>query len=277
MRTVFDEPDEKVRLGSISCEPPKGITKEKARTRLEELGQELFALQDEMWGSKVNAVMVVLQGRDTAGKDGAIKNVAGCLNPRGVNVVSFGVPTLEERQHDFLWRVHRHAPRLGEFAIFNRSHYEDVLVARVHRLVPKKLWRERYGHIADFEELLAEHGTIVLKYFLHISRKEQKKRLLERERSPETAWKLNAGDWEERDYWDEYTEAYEDAISKTAAPHAPWIVVPANAKWYRDLVVAESIVEQLRERRKGWEKTLKDMARERRAALAAWRAERGKR
>jgi PPK2 family polyphosphate:nucleotide phosphotransferase len=230
-----------------------------------------------MWGSKVSAVMVVLQGRDSAGKDGAIKNVVGFLNPRGVHVASFGVPTLEERQHDFLWRVHKHAPRLGEFAIFNRSHYEDVLVARVHRLAPKKLWRERYGHIADFEELLAEHGTIVLKYFLHISRKEQKERLLERERQPETAWKLNAGDWEERDYWDEYTEAYEDAISKTAAPHAPWIVVPANAKWYRDLVVAESVVEALRQHRKGWEKALKDMARERRAALAAWRLQREKR
>jgi PPK2 family polyphosphate:nucleotide phosphotransferase len=277
MQTVFDAPGEKVRLDAVSCEPPKSLTKEKARARLAELGEELFALQDEMWGSKVSAVMVVLQGRDGAGKDGAIKNVAGCLNPRGVNVVSFGVPTLEERQHDFLWRVHRHAPRLGEFAIFNRSHYEDVLVARVHRLVPKKLWRERYGHIADFEELLAEHGTIVLKYFLHISRKEQKERLLERERRPETAWKLSAGDWEERDYWDEYTEAYEDAISKTAAPHAPWIVVPANAKWYRDLVVAESVVEALRRCRKGWEKTLKDLARERRAALAAWRLEREKR
>ncbi|HEY2337190.1 MAG TPA: PPK2 family polyphosphate kinase [Burkholderiales bacterium] len=277
MQTVFDAPGEKVRLDAVSCEPPKSLTKEKARARLAELGEELFALQDEMWGSKVSAVMVVLQGRDGAGKDGAIKNVAGCLNPRGVNVVSFGVPTLEERQHDFLWRVHKHAPRLGEFAIFNRSHYEDVLVARVHRLVPKKLWRERYGHIADFEELLAEHGTIVLKYFLHISRKEQKERLLERERRPETAWKLSAGDWEERDYWDEYTEAYEDAISKTAAPHAPWIVVPANAKWYRDLVVAESVVEALRRCRKGWEKTLKDLARERRAALAAWRLEREKR
>jgi PPK2 family polyphosphate:nucleotide phosphotransferase len=277
MKTAFDEADAKVRLDSISCEPPKGFTKEKARARLAELGEELFGLQDEMWGSKVSAVMVVLQGRDGAGKDGAIKNVAGCLNPRGVNVVSFGVPTLEERQHDFLWRVHKHAPRLGEFAIFNRSHYEDVLVARVHRLAPKKLWRERYGHIADFEELLAEHGTIVLKYFLHISRKEQKERLLERERQPETAWKLNAGDWEERDYWDEYTEAYEDAISKTAAPHAPWIVVPANAKWYRDLVVAESVVEALRQHRKGWEKALKDMARERRAALAAWRLQREKR
>ena len=197
-------------------------------------------------------VLVVLQGRDGAGKDGAIKHVVGSLNPRGVSVVSFGVPTAEEREHDFLWRVHRHAPRLGEFSIFNRSHYEDVLVVRVHDLAPKKLWKERFGHIADFEELLAEHGTIVLKYFLHITRDEQEQRLLEREEDSETAWKLNANDWKEREYWDDYTEAYEDAIARTSTPHAPWTVVPANAKWYRNLVIAESIAAALRERRKDW-------------------------
>src|SRR5262245_13934110 len=131
------------------------MTKEKARRRFVDLGAEMFELQDAMWGAKLNSVLVVLQGGDSAGKDGAIKHVAGCLTPRGVSVVSFGVPTAEEREHDFLWRVHRHAPRLGELAIFNRSHYEDVLVVRVHGLAPKKLWKEHYGHIADFEELLA--------------------------------------------------------------------------------------------------------------------------
>jgi PPK2 family polyphosphate:nucleotide phosphotransferase len=276
-RTVFSERGERVLLDSIPTGPPKGITKEKARQRFTALGAELFELQDAMFGAKVNSAMVVLQGRDSAGKDGTIKHVAGCLNPRGVNVVSFGVPTLEERQHDFLWRVHRHAPRLGEFSIFNRSHYEDVLVVRVHGLVPKKLWKERYDHIADFEELLAEHGTIVLKYFLHISRKEQEERLLERERTPQTAWKLNANDWKERDCWDEYTEAYEDAISKTAARHAPWTVVPADKKWYRNLVVAESIAEALRTHRTGWKSTLEEMGRKRRAELAAYRTERAAR
>jgi PPK2 family polyphosphate:nucleotide phosphotransferase len=272
VKTVFTERGAKVRLDAIACEPPRGITKEEAAERLAALGEELFDLQDAMWGAKVNGVLLVLQGRDSAGKDGAIKHVAGFLNPRGVNVVSFAAPTLEERQHDFLWRVHRHAPRLGEFAIFNRSHYEDVLVARVRGLAPKKLWRERYGHIADFEELLAEHGTIVLKYFLHISGKEQKERLLEREKSSETAWKLNPNDWVEREYWDDYTEAYEDAISKTSAPHAPWIVVPANAKWYRNLVVAQSVVDALRRFSKDWRKALDKMGRERRAELAAYRA-----
>jgi PPK2 family polyphosphate:nucleotide phosphotransferase len=269
--TVFDRPGGKVALDDLSAEPPKGMTREKAEPRLAELGDELGELQDQMFGSKANSVLVVLQGRDTAGKDGSIKHVAGYLNPRGVNVVSFGVPTAEEREHDFLWRVHRHTPRLGEFSIFNRSHYEDVLVVRVHNLVPKPLWKERYGHIADFEELLAEHGTIVLKYFLHITKAEQKQRLLEREEDPAKAWKLNANDWKERDFWDAYTEAYEDAISKTAAKHAPWIVVPANAKWYRNLVIAESIVEALRAHRKGWRRKLQDMAAQAKAALAAYR------
>ena len=268
---VFTEHGAKVRLDRISADPPKGLSKAAARERFAKVGEELFDQQDEMWGGKVNSVLIVLQGRDSAGKDGAIKHVAGCLNPRGVSVHSFGVPTAEEREHDFLWRVHRHAPRLGEFAIFNRSHYEDVLVVRVRDLVPRKLWKERYGHIADFEELLAEHGTIVLKYFLHISRKEQKERLLERERDPRTAWKLNPNDWKEREYWDAYTEAYEDAISRTAAPHAPWIVVPANAKWYRNLVIAESIVAALREHRKAWSRKLDEMGRERRAELAEYR------
>src|SRR5687767_7132656 len=189
-RTVFDKLGKRVRLGDISAEPPKGMTRQKAEERFKELGKELFDLQDKLWGAKTRSVMVVLQGRDSAGKDGAIKHVVGFLNPRGVNVVSFGVPTDEEREHDFLWRVHRHAPRRGEFSIFNRSHYEDVLVVRVHDFAPKKLWKERYGHIADFEELLAEHGTIVLKFFLHISSKEQKKRLREREKAPSTASKL---------------------------------------------------------------------------------------
>ena len=260
-----------MKLDKISTEPPKGVTKENTQKRFAALGAELFELQDALWGSKVNSVLVVLQGRDSAGKDGTIKHVAGCLNPRGVHVVSFGVPTTEESQHDFLWRVHRHAPRLGEFAIFNRSHYEDVLVVRVHGLAPKKLWQARYGHIADFEELLAEHGTIVLKYFLHISKKEQKKRLLERERDPRSAWKLSANDWKEREHWDDYTEAYEDAISRTASRHAPWTVVPADAKWYRNLVVAESIVSALRECRKDWQRTLEETGRKARAELADYR------
>jgi PPK2 family polyphosphate:nucleotide phosphotransferase len=270
-RTVFEKKGRRVRLDEISSKPPKGLTRARAEERLAELGRELFDLQDRLWGAKTRSVLVVLQGRDSAGKDGAIKNVVGFLNPRGVNVVSYGVPTTEEREHDFLWRVHRHAPRLGEFAIFNRSHYEDVLVVRVHDLAPKSLWKERYGHIADFEELLREHGCIVLKFFLHISKKEQEERLLEREQKPETAWKLNPNDWRERDSWDEYTEAYEDAISKTASEHAPWIVVPADAKWYRNLVVAEAIVEALRPYKKEWKSKLDAMGAAGKAELERYR------
>jgi PPK2 family polyphosphate:nucleotide phosphotransferase len=271
---VHDEPGRKLRLDKMSADPPKGMTERKAAARLAELGRELFEHQEAMFGARRHSVLIVLQGRDGAGKDGVIKHVAGYLNPRGVTVVSFGVPTAEEREHDFLWRVHRHAPRLGEFAIFNRSHYEDVLVVRVHGLVPKRLWKQRYAHIADFEALLAEQGTIVLKYFLHITREEQKQRLLEREHSAQTAWKLNPGDWKERDRWDDYTEAYEEAISRTAARHAPWTVVPANAKWYRNLVIAESITAALRSYREEWERTLDAMAKAGRAELAAYRAQR---
>jgi PPK2 family polyphosphate:nucleotide phosphotransferase len=260
-----------IRLDRISADPPAGMTKDKASKRFAALGEELFALQDELFGAKLASVLVVLQGRDGAGKDGTIKHVVGCLNPRGVAVSSFGVPTDEERGHDFLWRVHRHAPRLGEFAIFNRSHYEDVLVVRVHELVPKTLWQERYGHIADFEELLAEHGTIILKFFLHITQDEQEKRLLEREEDPKAAWKLNPKDWQERSHWHAYTEAYEEAIARTHTGQAPWVVVPANKKWYRNLVVAESIVTALRPHRRAWAEKLDATGEAGRAALQAFR------
>ena len=260
-----------MKLDQLSADPPAGFTREQAAKRFDALGEELFELQDAMYGAKLTSVLVVLQGRDGAGKDGTIKHVVGCLNPRGVAVSSFGVPTEEEKSHDFLWRVHRHAPRLGEFAIFNRSHYEDVLVVRVHQLAPKKLWQARFAHIADFEQLLAEHGTIVLKYFLHITREEQEERLLEREKDPKAAWKLNPRDWEEREHWDEYTEAYEEAIAKTSAPHAPWTVVPANKKWYRNLVVAESIAAALRSRRKDWLAKLDELGKAGRARLETYR------
>jgi PPK2 family polyphosphate:nucleotide phosphotransferase len=271
---VFKKPGEKVNLGDIDESPPRGITREEAAKELSALGEELFGLQDLLWGARTHSVLVVLQGRDSAGKDGAIKHVVGFLNPRGVHVVSFGVPTDEEREHDFLWRVHRHAPRKGEFSIFNRSHYEDILVVRVHDLCPKELWGERFGHIRDFEELLVEHNTIVLKFFLHISKDEQKKRLLDREKDPRTAWKLNAGDWRDREKWREYTDAYEDAISKTSTKHAPWIVVPSDTKWYRNLCVARAIVEELRPYKKVWQDKLDEVGRKKKAELDAYRAAR---
>jgi len=272
---VFDKTGEKVNLGDIAEGPPRGLGREEAAKELEGLGAELFELQDLLWGARTHAVLVVLQGRDTAGKDGAIKHVVGLLNPRGVHVTSFGVPTEEEREHDFLWRVHRHAPRKGEFAIFNRSHYEDILVVRVHDLVPKEIWGERFGHIRDFEELLVEHNTIVLKFFLHVSKDEQKKRLLEREENPRTAWKLNAGDWREREKWSEYTDAYEDAISRTATKRAPWTIVPADAKWYRNLVIARAVADALRPYKKVWQEQLDEVGKKKKAELEAYRVEKG--
>jgi PPK2 family polyphosphate:nucleotide phosphotransferase len=269
--TIFDEPGRKVRLADISPDPPSKTSKEEANTRFEELNSELFELQELMWGARTHSVLVVLQGRDAAGKDGAIKNVVGALNPRGVLVTSFGVPTTEEREHDFIWRIHRHAPRAGEFAIFNRSHYEDVLVVRVHDLVPKSVWKHRFGHINDFEELLAEHGTIILKFFLHISKEEQEERLLEREKDPSTAWKLNVNDWKEREKWDEFTDVYEDAIERCSSRHAPWIIVPANSKKYRNLVVAEAIADAMRPHREQWLKTLDHAGTQGRRGLEEYR------
>jgi PPK2 family polyphosphate:nucleotide phosphotransferase len=267
----FDKTNEKVRLADISEAPPKGVDRNEAKKELEALGEELFDLQDLLWGARMNSVLIVLQGRDTAGKDGVIKHVAGFLNPRGVSVTSFGVPTEVEREHDFLWRIHRDTPRKGEFSIFNRSHYEDVLVVRVHKLVPESLWKERFGHIRDFEELLVEHGTIVLKFFLHISREEQEKRLIEREKEPRKAWKINAGDWEDREHWDDYTVAYEEALSRTATKRAPWTIVPADSKWYRNLVVARAVVEALRPYREDWQKRLDEVGERKKAELEAWR------
>ena len=275
--TTIDQKDTKVRLADIDTDPPKGLSKDEAEARFSSLSDELFALQDLLWGAKTHGVLIVLQGMDTAGKDGVIKHVAGCLNPRGINVVSFGVPTKEELDHDFLWRVHRHAPRKGEFALFNRSHYEDVLVVRVNELVPESIWKERFGHIRDFEELLSEHDTIVLKFFLHISKNEQERRLLDREKDPSTAWKLNVNDWHTREKWSAFQGAYEDALRKCSTPRAPWHIVPADSKWFRNIAVMTTLVETLRPYRKIWQKKLDDIGQRGVAELAEYRRQlRGK-
>ncbi|CAM4162287.1 PPK2 family polyphosphate kinase [Corallococcus exiguus] len=269
-----DKQGAKVKLERTPTGPPKKTDKEVAKTEFDVLGEELFDLQDLLWGAKMNSVLIVLQGRDTAGKDGTIKHVVGSLNPRGVSVISFGVPSTEEREHDFLWRVHCKTPRLGEFSIFNRSHYEDVLVARVNNLVPKELWKVRYQHIRDFETLLTEHGTIVLKFFLHISQEEQEKRLLAREEEPRKAWKIAAGDWEDRKHWADYTRAYEDVFALTSTEQAPWHLVPSDAKWYRNLVVARAVAEALRPYRETWQARLDEVGKQKKAELRAWRKKR---
>lgn len=263
-----------VRLSKISTKPPSKLEREAAEARFAERGAELFELQQLMYGAGTHSVLLVLQGRDCAGKDGTIKHVAGHLNPRGLGVYSFGVPSAEERGHDFLWRVHPHAPASGDISIFNRSHYEDVLVVRVHDLIPAKRWKRRYDAINAFEELLVDHGTLVVKVFLHISSAEQEERLLEREQESVKAFKINPNDWHERDFWRQYTSAYEDAFARCSSKDAPWYVVPADKKWFRNLCVAEILLETLKPHRKRWERTLEEMGEERRGELAAFRAAR---
>ena len=235
----------KIKLDKISAEPPEGMTQDKAEKRFDSLGKELFDLQDAMWGAKRHSVLVVLQGRDTSGKDGVIRKVFGALNPQGVTITSFKAPTAVELAHDYLWRVHQAVPPRGAIGVFNRSHYEDVLVVRVHALVPEAEWRPRFDQIVQFERHLAANGVTVLKFFLHISREEQRERLLARLEDPRKYWKFSAGDLDERDRWDEYTAAYQEALARTSTPTAPWYVVPADKKYLRDLLVAQVVAEAL--------------------------------
>ena len=210
------------------------------------LVEQLADLQDRLWAESKRSLLVVLQALDAAGKDGTIKHVFRGVNPQGTRVVSFKEPTHLELEHDFLWRVHRAVPRAGEIGIFNRSHYEDVLIARVHGLVPEAVWHARYGIINSFETLLDHGGTTVVKLFLHISKDEQRKRFDARLREPKKRWKFRPADLTEREYWDEYQRAYADAISKTSTDRAPWYVVPANHKWYRNWVVSTILIDTLR-------------------------------
>jgi PPK2 family polyphosphate:nucleotide phosphotransferase len=182
---------------------------------------------------------------DTGGKDGLIKSLLSSVNPQGLRLATFKAPSTIELAHDFLWRVHAEVPHDGELVIFNRSHYEDVLIVRVHELVPESRWRGRYEHIRRFERLLTDEGTTVIKFFLHISKDEQKARLQARLDDPNKHWKFNRADLDERKHWDDYTRAYQDALSETSADHAPWYIIPADRKWFRDLVVAKVVTETL--------------------------------
>jgi PPK2 family polyphosphate:nucleotide phosphotransferase len=208
------------------------------------LNDQLEALQEMLYAEHKHRVLIVLQAMDTGGKDGTIRHVFEGVNPQGVRVTSFKVPTQEELDHDYLWRVHKQTPGRGEIVIFNRSHYEDILVVRVHELVPEEVWGKRYDQINTFERTLAEEGTTILKFFLHIDLEEQKQRLQARLDEPNKRWKFSTGDLE-RKLWPKYMQAYEDALSKTSTKWAPWYVVPANRKWYRNLVVATTLIETL--------------------------------
>jgi PPK2 family polyphosphate:nucleotide phosphotransferase len=207
---------------------------------------ELNKLQYLLYAQNKHALLVVLQGMDTSGKDGTIRKVMGGLSPLGVQVKAFKAPHEEELAHDYLWRVHQAVPRRGYVGIFNRSHYEDVLVVRVHNLVPAHVWKKRFEQINQFERILVENDVVVLKFFLHISKKEQKRRLEDRLNDPTRYWKFSLKDVEERKYWSDYRKAYEDALTKCNTEWAPWHIVPADHKWYRNLVVAKVMVKALR-------------------------------
>ncbi len=262
------------RLKSLKDVPTRiedGLDRDKAEAKTKELGAEMEELFDLLYFAGQNSFLLVLQGMDTAGKDGSIRHLLRFTHAQSVRVPSFKVPSEEELAHDFLWRVHKQAPRKGEIAIFNRSHYEDVLVVRVRQLVPEEVWRPRYEQICAFESLLAASGTIVLKAFLHISKDEQEERLLDREKEVEKSWKLSAGDWQERTRWDDYQEAYAEAIRRTACPEAPWLVLPADQKWRRNLELTQAVVERLRPYRKGWMERLEAIGVKAKAELAEYR------
>lgn len=261
----------RVRLADINPSDTQGISKEDAKARIETLGAELTELESLLYAAGQNSLLIVLQGMDTSGKDGTLRTLLRYLNAQGTTVASFKVPTPEELSHDFLWRIHPHAPAKGATTLFNRSHYEDVLVVRVHSLVPEPVWKARYDHINAFESLLTTSGTLILKFFLHITKDEQEQRLLEREQEVEKAWKLSVGDWKERAFWNDYQAAYEDVLSKTAAPHAPWHVIPANKKWFRDLCVLEAVTDALRPHAASWTESLADLGKVRRAELEEFR------
>lgn len=205
----------------------------------------LHALQEMLYAQGKHSLLIVLQAMDAGGKDGAIEHVMGAFNPQGVHVTPFKVPTEEELAHDFLWRVHKATPRRGMISIFNRSHYEDVLVVRVKNFVSEAVWRKRYDQINAFEQLLAENGTAIVKLFLYISKEEQKERLLERQNTPEKQWKFSPGDLEDRKLWDQYMTAFEDALTYCNTESAPWYVIPANRKWYRNVAVSDILINTL--------------------------------
>ena len=236
-----------VALAAIDAASTCDFTGDKSATIavLAQLNAQLRGLQTLLYAEGKHKVLVVLQAMDTGGKDGAIRNLLSGLNPQGVRVASFKAPTAPELAHDYLWRVHQQVPAKGELVVFNRSHYEDVLITRVHDWIDDKAAKRRFRQINDFEAMLVEEGTIILKFFLHISKDEQKQRLQDRLDDPAKRWKFNVGDLGERQHWDDYQRVYQDAINATSSPHAPWYIVPANRKWIRDVYVGAVLVQTL--------------------------------
>ena len=254
-------PDSRVRLADLDPDDKSLFQGNKGDrvAHLAVLGRQLDELQELLYAEGKHSILVVLQAPDTGGKDGTIRRVFESTNPQGVDVATFKVPSERERSHDYLWRCHQRCPERGKIMIFNRSHYEDVLVVRVHGLVPGKVWKRRYGHINDFERMLTDEGTTIVKFFLHISRDEQKRRLEARLKDPHKHWKFTRADLSERKRWDDYERAFDDMLSKTSTAHAPWHIVPANSKSYRDIVVARILIHTLSELKMSYPPAMEDL------------------
>jgi PPK2 family polyphosphate:nucleotide phosphotransferase len=245
-KKLMARPGEKVKLTSRGADETLGWQKNhKMRASLEKMLVKLDDLQYRMYAEKKRSLLIVIQGLDAAGKDGTIRHVMSRVNPQGCRVTAFKTPSPDEAAHDFLWRVHQAVPETGDFGIFNRSHYEDVLVVRVHNLVPKEVWSRRYEQINEFEAMLSDQHVKILKFFLHISKDEQKKRFFERLDDRDKQWKISEADFNERKYWDDYIKAYEAALTRCSTAQAPWFIIPSNKKWFRNLAVSHIIVETL--------------------------------
>ncbi|MGO9135483.1 MAG: PPK2 family polyphosphate kinase [Methylovirgula sp.] len=240
------EPGARIKLAHVDPDEHGSYQEEEAEAELAHHKERISVLQRRLNADGSQALLIVLQGIDGAGKDGTCWHVINSMDPEGVGVTGFKEPTAEEKRHDFLWRVHPHAPAKGDIAVFNRSHYEDVLVARVHNLVPKKIWSQRYDFINEWERLIAtETKTTVLKFFLYISKDEQLRRFKDRLDAPERQWKISEADYKEREYWDDYIDAFEDVFAKCSTQDAPWFIIPSNYKWFRNLAVAKIIADAL--------------------------------
>ena len=239
------QPGSKVRLDKIDPSATHGHTKDAAEEHLSKNLDRLGILQYRLYAEAKRSLLIVLQGIDAGGKDGTIRHVMSGFNPQGASVTSFKVPAGEEKQHDYLWRIHKAVPKLGEIGIFNRSHYEDVLVVRVHNLVPPAVWKKRYDQINDFEQMLTGNGVHIVKFFLYIDRDEQKRRFEARLEDPAKNWKFSPADVEERKFWNDYQHAFEEAMERCSTAHAPWYVIPANRKWFRNLAVSDILVHTL--------------------------------
>jgi PPK2 family polyphosphate:nucleotide phosphotransferase len=264
------KPGTRVRLADIDPSfKGRQESQEAAAMEIEQCRERLAELQEMLYVEHRRSLLICLQGLDTAGKDGTIKHFLSVMSPQGCIVTHFDRPSAEEAAHDFLWRVHRATPARGYVAIFNRSHYEDVLVARVHNLVPKSVWSLRYERINAFEQGLIENDTIILKFFLHISSEEQLARFKARLDDPTKQWKISESDYEERRLWNDYMTACEEALSRCSTEHAPWFVIPANHKWFRDLAIARIVVEHLEALKLSYPKPSVDIERIRRQYHAA--------